>query len=278
MDVSLHTPRAIITSRHALSWLLLAGAAGTVNGFAFLECQQFVTHVTGTATRVGLSWHRVELVAEYATILSAFIVGAIVSVVWLQGRACRGKQPNWAAPLLLVALLLAAVAVGGHVGLSYPFGSRTALDPPPFGLLSLLAFAMGLQNASVASTTGLAIRTTHLTGPATDLGIHLGTAWYAHGKQRVAALKQASLRAGKILAFMAGAGFSLPLAEQFGYLSLFAASLLVLAATGISFVPDWLPGRGAADQLLKWRIMRSGVGRCGTMSNRHGHFPPSGGN
>jgi uncharacterized membrane protein YoaK (UPF0700 family) len=239
MTVTLHTPQTIVAARHSVSWLLLAGAAGAVNGFAFLECQQFVTHVTGTATRVGLSWHRWELVAEYSTVLAAFIAGATASVVWLQGRVYHGKQPNWAAPLLVVALLLATTAVIGHLGVFNPFGMQTASDPPPFVLLSLLAFAMGLQNASVASTTGLAVRTTHLTGPATDLGIHLGSAWYARGEERRTALKQGLLRGGKILAFSAGTGLSLPLAEQLGYLSLIAASLLVLTAAAISFVPNW---------------------------------------
>jgi uncharacterized membrane protein YoaK (UPF0700 family) len=239
MTVTLHTPQTIVAARHAVSWLLLAGAAGAVNGFAFLECQQFVTHVTGTATRVGLSWHRWELVAEYATVLAAFIAGATASVLWLQGRAYRGKEPNWAAPLIVVALLLTTAAVIGHMDFFMPFGSRTASDPPPFVLLSLLAFAMGLQNASVASTTGLAVRTTHLTGPATDLGIQLGSAWYARGEERRTALKHGLLRGGKILAFATGAGLSLPLAEKFGYLSLITPSLLVLTAAAISFVPNW---------------------------------------
>ena len=79
---------------------------------------------------------------------------------------------------------------------------------------------MGLQNAAVASTTGLAVRTTHLTGPATDLGIHLGAALFATGQERRAAFKGATLRGGKILSFMVGAGLSVPLANWAGYLSL----------------------------------------------------------
>jgi len=239
MTVILHTPKSIVAARHAVSWLLLAGAAGVVNGFAFLECQQFVTHVTGTATLVGLSWHSWELVAEYSTVLAAFIAGATASVLWLQGRAYRGKRPNWAAPLVVVALLVATAAIIGHWGFFTPVGLRTASDPPPFVFLSLLAFAMGLQNATVASTTGLAVRTTHLTGPAADLGIHLGSAWDARGEERLNALKHGLLRGGKIVSFAAGAGLSLPLAEQVGYLSLIAASVLVLTAATISFMPNW---------------------------------------
>jgi len=237
MIVSLHSPDTICFPRHALSWFLLAGSAGAVNSFAFLECQQFVTHVTGTATRLGLAWHSRSLAAEYATVLGAFIAGATLSVVWLQGRVSRGKQPSWVAPLVLVALILAAVGLAGHYNAFEPFGSQVVTDPPPFVLLSLLAFAMGLQNAAVATTTGLAVRTTHLTGPATDLGIHLGTAWFTQGEQRRAALKAALLRGGKITAFTAGAALAMPLAEAFGYLSLVGPATLVIVASVLSFVP-----------------------------------------
>jgi uncharacterized membrane protein YoaK (UPF0700 family) len=241
MIVCLHTSDSICFPRHALSWLLLAGSAGAVNGFAFLECQQFITHVTGTATRLGLAWHTWSLAAEYATVLGAFIAGATVSVVWLQGRVSRGKQPSWASPLIMVALILTAAGLAGHYGAFEPFGSQVATDPPPFVLLSLLAFAMGLQNAAVATTTGLAVRTTHLTGPATDLGIHLGTAWFAQGDQRIAALKAALLRGGKIFAFTAGAALALPLAQTLGYLSLLGPAMLVIVASALSFVPSLAP-------------------------------------
>jgi uncharacterized membrane protein YoaK (UPF0700 family) len=184
---------------------------------------------------------------EYATVVVSFIGGAIISVLWIQARVCRGKQPSWATPLVLVASMLIAVAIGGHFGAFGPFGSQIAADPPPFVLLSLLAFAMGLQNATVASTTGLAVRTTHLTGPATDLGIHLGTACFAIGDERRMALKTAALRGGKIMAFAGGAGLSLPLAEQIGYLSLVGPAGLVLIASALSFVPGWcLLGSSAA--------------------------------
>ncbi len=246
MTVNLHTSDTICSPRHVLSWFLLAAAAGAVNGFAFLECQQFVTHVTGTVTRLGLSWHSWDLAAEYATVLVAFVIGAVISVVWIQGRAYCGKRPSWAAPLVVVSLILVSVGVAGHFGAFVPFGSRVASDPPPFILLSLLAFAMGLQNAAVATTTGLAIRTTHLTGPATDLGIQLGTAWFARGTERRAALVGAMLRSGKIAAFMLGAGLSLPLADVLGYMALICPSGLVLTASALSFVPKWSSRKSVA--------------------------------
>jgi uncharacterized membrane protein YoaK (UPF0700 family) len=241
MEITLHTPDTIYSPRHVPSWLLLAGAAGTVNGVAFLICEQFITHVTGTVTRLGLELPHVGLVAEYAVIVVSFVGGAAASVVAIQARALRGKRPRWATPLVSVALILVGVAVAGQVGAFGRFGGTYAAEPPPFALLSLLAFAMGLQNAAVASTTGLAVRTTHLTGPATDLGIHLGVACLATGAERRSALRGAALRGGKVLAFMLGAGLALPLAGTFEYLSLLAPAAFILVAAVLSFVPGWSP-------------------------------------
>jgi uncharacterized membrane protein YoaK (UPF0700 family) len=241
MEITLHTPDTIYSLRHTPSWFSLAGAAGAVNGFAFLTCEQFVSHITGTATRIGLEWPHLGLATEYATVLVCFVAGATTSVIWIQARAYRGKRPRWASPLISVALLLTVAACAGHQGVFGPFAAQVAADSPPVLLLSLLAFAMGLQNAAVASTTGLAVRTTHLSGPATDLGIHLGAACFAKGDERRSAFKGAVLRGGKMLSFILGAGLSLPLATRFGYLALLAPAVLVSFAAVLSFVPTWSP-------------------------------------
>ena len=241
MEITLHTPDTIYSPRHLPSWFLLAGAAGAVNGVAFLMCEQFVTHVTGTVTRMGLEWLHVGIAAEYAVILLSFIAGAAASVITIQARAQRGKRPHWATPLIAVALILAGVALAGRAGAFGRFGGTHAADPPPVVLLSLLAFAMGLQNAAVASTTGLAVRTTHLTGPTTDLGIHLGTALLATGAERREALRGAALRGGKVVAFMLGASLAVPLVWALGYLALLAPAAFVVVASVLSFVPDGSP-------------------------------------
>ena len=241
MSIPLHTPDTMHAPRHVPSWFLLAAAAGGVNGFAFLACEQFVTHVTGTATRVGLEWPHVGIAAEYAVVVLSFVAGAVVSVVAIQARVARGRRPRWAAPLVAVALILVGVGVAGRGGVFGPVGGTTAADPPPFDLLSLLAFAMGLQNAAVASTTGLAVRTTHLTGPSTDVGVHLGTAFLTTGAERRAALRGAALRGGKAGAFILGASLSVPLARSFGFGTLLVPAAFVLVAAVLSFVPRWSP-------------------------------------
>jgi len=231
MVTSLHTSETIYAPRHLLSWVLLAAAAGAVNGFAFMTCEQFVTHLSGLFTQIG----RAGIVFDSAAIALSFIAGAFASVLVIHAHPMRGDQPRWATPLIIVAMLLIAIAASGQAGMFGPFGGSIDLTDPPVFLLSLLSFAMGLQNAAVASTTGLAVRTTHLTGPATDLGISLGTATLESGKERRVALRGAALRGAKILGFATGAGLSVPISVQFQYLALIVPAVFVLVSTALSY-------------------------------------------
>ncbi len=253
MKITLHTPDTIYAPRHVPSWLLLAGAAGIVNGFAFLMCEQFVTHVTGTVTRLGLESLTAGFVLDYAIVVVCFIMGAAISVISIQARARRGDRPRWATPLVSVASILIGTAVAGRLGVFGSFGGTHVADEPPVILLSVLAFAMGLQNAAVASTTGLAVRTTHLTGPATDLGIHIGAACISDGAERWDALRGAALRGGKILAYLTGAGIAIPLTGSLGYFALLAPAVFVLIATALSFTTNW----SASDYPLPARKVQS---------------------
>lgn len=236
--LALHEPRSILSSRHAPSWALLTMAAGAVNAGAFLACRRFVTHVTGTVTLLGMDADNWHLMLDYAVVLFCFIAGATTSVFAIDGRYHRGKRPLYALPLLVVALLLALVSGLGAANVFGPFGGSVE-SIPDFAMLSLLSFAMGLQNAAVATTTGAVVRTTHLTGPATDLGVHLATCFFTAGERRMQALRHVALRLIKIVGFALGAAMMVPAAHRFGYLAFLLPASLVLGATALSFVPAW---------------------------------------
>jgi uncharacterized membrane protein YoaK (UPF0700 family) len=225
----------VLSVRHGASWSLLAMAAGAVNAGAFIACERFVTHVTGTVTQLGVDSGMWELTLESLTLLLSFILGAMASVLAIQGRVARGRRPLHALALVAVAGLLSLASVGGHFGLFGPMGGTET----GFALLCLLAFAMGLQNASVATSTASLVRTTHLTGPATDLGVHLSMAWVSNSAQeRAQMVRLAALRALKLAAFGLGAMLMVPVARQLEYLSFGLPALMVLAATVNSFLPS----------------------------------------
>lgn len=236
--LALHHLPSVLSFRHAPSWILLAMAAGCVNAGAFIACQRFVTHVTGTITHLGLNARHWDLALEYGGVFLCFVLGAMTSVLAIDGRFHRGRRPLHALPLLGVVLLLAGVAVAGAAGLFGPFGS-TVEEPADFELLALLSFIMGLQNAAVATSTGQVVRTTHLTGPATDLGIHLATSFFTTGERRQTALRHALLRGSKVLGFCTGVMCMLPVARSAGFWAFLLPAGLVLSATALSFVPSW---------------------------------------
>lgn len=232
---ALHAPEAVFSLRHLPSWLLLAFSAGAVNVIAYIACSRFVTHVTGTVSSIGMDASTVSLALDYTAVLCCFIIGAMSASALLDGRHYQKKRPLFALPLLLVSAILVSIGVAGMFGAFGAFGGSVE-GPRDFAFLSILAFAMGLQNAAVATSTGALVRTTHMTGPATDLGVHLTTALYTEGEARSTALRHAGLRFGKITAFASGGVAGAALAHSSGYASFFVPAGVVALATALSFV------------------------------------------
>lgn len=234
--IKLYHSEAIFSARHVPSWLLFAFSAGAVNASALYACNTFVTHVTGTVTRLGAEIARLTLMLDFSLVLLCFIAGAMLSGLLINGRGHRGKRPLYALPLWITIAIVSFTGVGGHLGLLGKFGGEVE-RPIDFVLLSILSFAMGLQNAAVATSTGLLVRTTHLTGPATDLGIHLVELCFVKGEAHTRARNHALLRAGKIFAFAGGAAVAVPLASHLGFLVFLLPATCLLVATLLSFWP-----------------------------------------
>jgi uncharacterized membrane protein YoaK (UPF0700 family) len=244
----------VLSKRHIFSMWLLALGAGAVNAGAFAACSRFVTHVTGTATQIGLDFGQWFLMFEYLLVLVAFIAGAMASVLAIQARGMRGRRPLYAVPLFAAAALVCVTAAVGTLGLFGPLGGSVE-EPADFACLSLLAFAMGLLNAGVASGTALSVRTTHMTGPASDFGVSLATALLSRGAARQAAFGVAVLRGGKVVAFIFGGALMLPLLAALGWAAFALPAAFIAAATLRSFVmapsPLARPVKGGAAAALR---------------------------
>jgi uncharacterized membrane protein YoaK (UPF0700 family) len=140
----------------------LALSAGLVNAVGFLGLyQQALSHLTGTITVLGMELARGQYpVALHAlSILLAFFAGCVASgVIIAQGQLRLGRRYG-------VALSLESAALFGAVFLL----RRGAISGE-----YLAALACGLQNAMATTYSGSAMRTTHMTGMVTDLGIACG--------------------------------------------------------------------------------------------------------
>ncbi len=177
---------------------LLCMAAGFVNAAGFLGFATLTTNVTGHAAffaaRVALSdWsHAWEIGLWMLLFLAgAFLSGLVISLIG------RHRQFSYGVPLLFEAVILLVVGLEGY---RY---DQTKVSQEIFA--GSLLFAMGLQNALVSMISGSVVRTTHLTGTFTDLGIDLAQFIDPRTKAKAAIRSRILLRSVIICFFMTGA-------------------------------------------------------------------------
>ena len=166
---------------HAILALVLPFVAGAINASGFVAIGTYTSHVTGNVARIGdeLAQGRWFLAWRYLSFVSAFMGGAMVAtalVLWARTR----NEPRYYRGLLLEAALLTIFA---SLSISADRPRHYFND---FVLTSLLCFSMGLQNAMVTKLSGARIRTTHLTGVTTDVGIESVRLLHAFGQRATA--------------------------------------------------------------------------------------------
>jgi len=142
--------------------LILALVAGFVNAIGLLSFEhQAVSHLSGTATLLGVGMIKGSVLGlvHVLGVLVSFLVGSCIAGFLLNSSALKlGRHYDTAlfieAFLLLGALWLLSEGSGyGHF---------------------LASAACGLQNALATTYSGAIVRTTHVTGIFTDLGIMFG--------------------------------------------------------------------------------------------------------
>jgi uncharacterized membrane protein YoaK (UPF0700 family) len=167
-------------------WLSMAFQAGTINAGGFLCCHRFVTHTTGFATLFGTEFAQGHMAVALSmlTVPLFFIFGTMVSAFLVDRRLAMAKQPLYHLIFSLISVMLIAVTIGGVHGFLGNFGDGTGTQG--YILLAALCLCSGLQNATITSASGSVVRTTHLTGITTDLGIGLVRVFSArqHGTRK----------------------------------------------------------------------------------------------
>lgn len=205
-------------------WFLLAFLAGNVNAGGYMACHRFVTHVTGFATLFGIDLASGAL-GDALGMLSVpffFLLGAMLSAFFVDVAMARGRAPHYALIMgVEAALLLLAATLG-----------RTS----DYILMLLLCMAMGLQNAAISSASGGLMRTTHLTGITTDLGIGIVRLFFGRfGKrQRVYEMNRVALRIGTIASFALGCAVGAMLFLQVHYLSFLLPCVIAIYAGSVA--------------------------------------------
>jgi uncharacterized membrane protein YoaK (UPF0700 family) len=155
----------------ALGSANLAAIAGYVNVTLLHFFHVPVSHMSGAASRLSIDLavlDRPDLLLVLS-ILGGFLVGAALSGMLIGGTEVRPGR-RYGVTLMVEAALLAVAML-------------LLLDGNLFGV-SMAAMACGVQNAMASSYYGLVIRTTHVTGIVTDIGVLLGH-WLRHRRVRL---------------------------------------------------------------------------------------------
>lgn len=153
--------------------ITLCFVAGATNAGGFLAVGQYTSHMTGMLSSVAdnLVTGNTYLALAALSSLLAFLGGAMTSAWMVNWGLRRQLQSAYGRPLLLEAALLLVFGLFGS-GINH-FGVLFV----PMTVL-ILCFIMGLQNAVITKISRAEIRTTHVTGLVTDLGIELGKLFY----------------------------------------------------------------------------------------------------
>ncbi|OXC78773.1 YoaK family protein [Caballeronia sordidicola] len=151
----------------------LAFIAGAANAGGFLAVGQYTSHMSGIVSALAdnLSLGDFGLVIAGLSSLAAFTTGAATSAIMINWGRRRRAQSEYALPLMLEAVLLLCFGLLG----SNLENNRFLFVPATVGLL---CYVMGLQNAIITKISKAEIRTTHMTGIVTDIGIEIGKLFY----------------------------------------------------------------------------------------------------
>lgn len=211
--------------------ILLSFVAGLVNITGVLALKTLTTNVTGH-----FAFFAEEIMRhDYATAITFFLftifflLGSFLSS--LLQELISLKNPDWSHifPITLEMVILIAIGFfGTTTGLFTLDGKLTAF----FMLLS-----MGIQNSLVTNISNATVRTTHLTGLFTDLGIELSQLFFYKKLEEVKKLKTSIFLRLSIITFFFLGCFSGGIIYQFLEIkTLFVAAFILLIAQWYDFL------------------------------------------
>lgn len=149
--------------------ITLAWVAGYTNALTLLTCGLATSHVSGTVSQWGIDLvqGRWDLMILTSFLLAMFLLGAMVSGLCTETGRRRGWESIYVLPMAVQAALLAGFAVlaAMHDPEALEVGSRL------YAMTGIASLAMGLQNATITRISSGVVRTTHMTGVFTDLGL-----------------------------------------------------------------------------------------------------------
>lgn len=201
--------------------------AGIVNSVGVLAIGTLTTNVTGHFAYFSEEFitGKYTKAIPYLLYLLFFFLGAFVSNFIIEMAAIRKKKYLHTTPMLLELALLVFVGLWNY----WNFTDNTDANQIAY----LLLFSMGLQNALVTKISQSTVRTTHLTGLFTDLGIEISQLYFYRNHPNAIKLKKnIFLKLSIVFFFFTGCISGTLLFYEIGLKTLlFAAILITIALT-----------------------------------------------
>jgi len=205
----------------------LAFLAGSVNAVGLLGFQhQAVSHLSGTATLLGAELlNHQGFTLHLAGVILSFLLGAVISGFLISSPSLKlGRHYGSLLFIEGVFLIIAIYFLNQGSFLGHYFAS----------------LACGLQNALATRYSDAVVRTTHVTGIFTDLGIMLGAALRGEKFDK----RKAILFLLIITGFISGGTFGASLYNKYHFMALAAPALICFALA--AFYPLYHLGSSAA--------------------------------
>lgn len=199
---------------------LLSFVAGIVNVAGFFSLNTLTTNVTGHFAYFAdeLIKDRWMVAQYYLVYILSFLLGAFASTIAVEYMLRSRERVMYVIPVLFEIVILSLVAACG----------QEVLAAHRYAIACLLLFAMGMQNALVTNISNSVVRTTHLTGLFTDLGIEIAQLlFYKEPGQTLKLKSSIKLRLAIISFFFLGC-----LVGGYGYF-IVGIRVLLLAALGL---------------------------------------------
>lgn len=210
--------------------LFLAGVlstlAGALNAVGFLLAGSFTANMTGNVSAFAdqVAGGATTMAMFFAGLVAAFICGAGITALAIQAGERRRLRSVYALAVSAEAAILLCLGVV----LLRDSGQQVLL-------VITLSFVMGLQNAVTTMISKARVRTTHVSGMATDVGIGLAAMMGGKAARR-AALPKLKLHGLTLACFaVGGIGGAIMFGAVGNWLFVIAAAILLLVA-----VPDVL--------------------------------------
>ncbi len=222
----------------------LCGIAGATNAGGFLAVGQYTSHMSGILSSVAdnLILGQIQLALASVVLVLSFLLGSMTTAWMVNWSLRRQMRSAFARPLLVEAGLLLIFGIFG-TAISHFAGLFVPLT------VVLLCFIMGLQNAVITKVSHAEIRTTHVTGLLTDLGIELGKVFYfnrsAFPQKVVANRRKLRIHTLLVSSFFGGALLGAYGFKTFGYIATLPLAMVLIVLTWGPIVDDLRNGRFA---------------------------------